>query len=399
MSAIHNALDLWPPWGSGRARICRHWTRVQVKTIPQQSNSHDCGPFVLTYLEHFAANPPANIVAAAPDSSELLCYFPACLRRAPIPHPPTSAPACGGSRCAHRLRTWLRSSSLCVLLHPACTHELPPAADEGAGVLVCQIPHSSSLCGCRGTPQQTRFLRKNWFPEHNPAALRVRIMRQLLQLLVEQAPRSSLKEPRRGAALGAACDLMQRLDLIDQHGRRYEPPGLVATPVELEAPPAPATASPTASGAEADAAASSDRKDEPVIIDDAPVALAAPRPLVVGAAPAAAVRPEPRSPAAEPEARAATVGGVLADASEEDVVEMPEMRAEGGADDGTASDGVLPVMADRLDDDALELEAVVMALHGGPVAGGGASAAAPAFAAEADELGVLDMWHPDDLWE
>lgn len=57
---------------------------LQVKTIPRQSNSHDCGPFVLSYLECFAANPPASIVTASPDSSELLCYFPAYLRCALI---------------------------------------------------------------------------------------------------------------------------------------------------------------------------------------------------------------------------------------------------------------------------------------------------------------------------
>lgn len=223
-------------------------------------------------------------------------------------------------------------------------------------------------------------------------------MRQLLQLLVEQAPRSSLEEPRRGAALGAACDLMQRLDLIDQHGRRYEPPAAIAAPAEIEAPPAPATAAPTAA---APSAAAADAIDAPVIIGSTPAAAVpvAPQPPRVEDAAAAADQPEPVVAADEPEGRPAAVAGALADASEEDVVEMPETRAEGGADDGTASDSALPVMVERLEDEALELEAVVMALHGGPVAGAGAGAAMPGFAGEADELGVLDMWHPDDLWE
>lgn len=59
--------------------------RVQVRTIPKQSNSHDCGPFVLTYLEYFAANPPVKIAPAFLDSPELNCHFPGHLECAPLP--------------------------------------------------------------------------------------------------------------------------------------------------------------------------------------------------------------------------------------------------------------------------------------------------------------------------
>lgn len=99
--------------------------------------------------------------------------------------------------------------------------------------------------------QHTRFLCKNWFPEHNPAALRARIMRQLLQMLVEQAARSSLPEGPRAAALGAACDLMQQLNAVDQAGPCYESPLAVLPPPAI-GPPSPDPAVEDAAPAEQD---------------------------------------------------------------------------------------------------------------------------------------------------
>eukprot|EP00892_Ulva_mutabilis_P001516 jgi/Ulvmu1/11365/UM075_0025.1 len=290
---------------------------IRVTTIPRQSNSHDCGPYVLTYLEHFAANPPASVAPAAADSDELLCYFPGHLR---------------------------------------------------------------------GTRPQTRFLCKNWFPEHNPAALRVRIMRQLLQLLVEQAPHSSLPEPRRAAALAAVWELLQQLDVVDRAGRCYEPPP--AAPALAAAPADPAT-----EHAEADSV-------EEVLVGDGDVAEGD------------EVDGEERAGEPRPQEDHAVASSRQAEEemADDDVAEVvPEGQA------GSASAGDLVVLEWQHNDGAaaaqagagedsgeedptLELERMVLALHGSNGADTGAGVELEGLTGESEELGALELWHPDDLW-
>ena len=236
---------------------------------------------------------------------------------------------------------------------------------------------SESHC-CRGTRQQTQFLCNDWFPEHNPAALRVRIMRQLLQLFVEQAPRSSLDEPRRSAALAAVCDLMQQLDRVDRFGQRYDIPVVIAAPAALAEAPADGdrAGAAVAEGAVADA---TDAGEEAV--DERP------------------------AQEAEPDAVAANRA---VEDSDEDVVEVSlESVLPGGDAVGAVTvasgrpghaEAAIGAGEEPVEDAALEIESMVMALQGDVRADAGEEAVLEGLDEESEEILALEPWHPDDLW-
>lgn len=221
--------------------------------------------------------------------------------------------------------------------------------------------------------QQTRFLCKNWFPEHNPAALRRSLMRELLQLLVEQAPRSSLPEARRGAALDAACDLMRQLDNLDRHVRAYAPPVSVPVPAALEAPPSPPAVEPRY--AAESAAAGAHAAPAPALLQEADVVL------------------DVSAMSDSGDVEVAGGSGLETDAAEAGGADVVEPQPEDGVE------AVEAVVVEPSGDEALGLEAAIMALEGPPAPGVGSGDAVSGYSGEADEVSVLDLWHPDDLWQ
>lgn len=60
---------------------------MQLTTMPQQQNYHDCGPFIMVYAEYFMYNPPRLIHFRA-ESQRSGQEFPLMLTFAPNTHNP-----------------------------------------------------------------------------------------------------------------------------------------------------------------------------------------------------------------------------------------------------------------------------------------------------------------------
>lgn len=51
-------------------------SQLQVPTVPKQENSHDCGLFVMTYLDFFVGGLPQSVVKDDQCDSGVRCKFP-----------------------------------------------------------------------------------------------------------------------------------------------------------------------------------------------------------------------------------------------------------------------------------------------------------------------------------